>query len=78
MRGHRVEESKAGRKSWVRSRTDLPGFGLFSVGEALGMGLGRPPTERRPNREYGRKPNILLTPGWDNLASSSSLSKKCH
>ena len=37
--------------------------------------MGRPPTERRPIREYGRKPNILLSPGWDNMSSSSSLSR---
>ena len=37
--------------------------------------MGRPPTERRPIREYGRKPNIPLSPGWDNMSSSSSLSR---
>ena len=61
----------AARKSSVKSRT-FPWFWALQRGTRA---MGRPPTERRPIREYGRKPNILLRPGWDNMSSSSSLSR---
>ena len=73
-------EGSSGPSPWLREKVRskvgrFPGFGLFSEARAS---MGRPPTERRPIREYGRKPNILLSPGWDNMSSSSSLSMECH
>ena len=70
-------EGSSGPSPWLREKVRskvgrFPGFGLFSEARAR---MGRPPTERRPIREYGRKPNILLSPGWDNMSSSSSLSR---
>ena len=74
VRGHQVQvhgcEKKFGQKSDVS---------LVLGSSARHAWMGRPPTERRPIREYGRKPNIPLSPGWDNQHVILILFvKECH
>ena len=72
MRGHQAGEGVQGCQKKLGQKSDISRVlgSVLEFGEAWAWaGMGRPPTEGRPNREYGRKPNILLRPGWDSLAS---------